>query len=119
MAITDVIFRNAQRVRDVLATDRASCFCGSSTTGEFVNCVFPHCTAMNPSFPGVPAGTGRGIYWFLMAMGLLLGCTGLGQSREAGNRPPVISVWVNDKQVPVIEHWVGGRLNCTGWSMVA
>ncbi|MEZ0386853.1 MAG: glycosyl hydrolase family 28 protein [Verrucomicrobium sp.] len=38
------------------------------------------------------------------------GAAGLHAER---NRPPVINVWVNDQQVPVIEHWVGGQLNCT------
>lgn len=73
---------------------------------------------MKLPFSGLPARTGRRAVFHSLALILtasvffLVG-KGSAPAREAGNRPPVISVWVNDKQVPVIEHWVGGRLNCT------
>lgn len=73
---------------------------------------------MKPPFSGSPVWTGGEAVFSVRALVLVLGVflAVAGRdlaAREAGNRPPVINVWVNDKQVPVIEHWVGGRLNCT------
>lgn len=73
---------------------------------------------MKPPFSGFPVRTGGGAVFparaLLLVFGVFFVVAGGGLlAREAGNRPPVINVWVNDKQVPVIEHWVEGRLNCT------
>lgn len=53
-------------------------------------------------------------------MGVMLAAFGAGPlvAGEGGGRPPVIQVRVADRQVPVIEHWVNGRLNCTYASLV-
>ncbi|WP_157210999.1 glycosyl hydrolase family 28 protein [Verrucomicrobium spinosum] len=73
---------------------------------------------MKPPFSGLPVQTGWRAVFHLLALVVTAGVFfvaggGSVAARDAGNRPPVINVWVNDKQVPVIEHWVGGRLNCT------